>query len=126
MTKFIDIGRSVKIRFEPYQILRCDLDQVELEMLAYRLRSGCHEGEIVPGTALKQIQFPSNTHGKWYIVYLVLAQTPTCEIFIVSISPRKFIIGESSEESDTINQKTFRIALALFRAVRVISGLVNS
>jgi len=125
VNRFFDIGYNVKIRLEPYQVLRSDLDQVEIELLAYRLRSAGQDGEPVEGTALKQICFPSNRHGKWHVVYLILMHSPEHEIFIVSISPKKLAIAAQSEESALINQKTVQIALTAIRIIRTIGAWTN-
>jgi hypothetical protein len=125
VTRFFDIGHNVKIRLEPYQVLRSDLDPVEIELLAYRLRSAGQDGEAVEGTALKQITFPSNRHGRWHVVYFMLPHSPVNEIFIVSISPEKLVIAAQSKESALLNHKTVQIALTAIRIIRTIGAWTN-
>ena len=114
---FLDIGHNVKIRLEPYRILLSDLDPAELDLLAYRLHATGLKGEIVQGTALRQITFPSNRYGQWHVAYLVIPQMPRREIFIISISPTKLSLADEQQELEKINEKIKSIAFAAIRIV---------
>jgi hypothetical protein len=112
---FIDIGQNVKIRQEPYRILQMNFKEVEIELLAYRLRLSRESGEPVEGTALRQIEFPvsNQTIKSWYIAYL--ADKAFDEIFIVSISPKPLRFAEGLLDAAKMEQILARIIEAALR-----------
>ncbi|MBJ7544827.1 hypothetical protein [Rhodomicrobium udaipurense] len=112
---FIDIGQNVKLRREPLQILQANLTDIEIELLAYRLRFAPERGDRVEGTVLQQIEFPVKKRSlqSWFVVYL--ADKSFSEIFIISISPQPLILVDAPGGTLRFNEVIMRIGEAAIR-----------
>jgi hypothetical protein len=114
---FIDIGQNVKIRREPQRILQSNLADIEIELLAYRLRLAPESGDRVEGTALQQIEFPVRNRLMQSLFVVYLADKSFSEIFIVSIAPQPIQLINTRGGTGRFNEIIMRIGEIAIRFI---------